>query len=201
MTGARPGWAANSGSVSSAWRPGWAGPTSTYSLGGARPLTGVKLKGWQWDTRPKPAKYLGGKTDVPSNKPKTVPVEATPERWAGGWDIDRIFVDLGEPGFLTEFWTAAMAEYQLDSDADVGQSLLDAATDYPVSAAASPSVLAIVTGMAGQLRTIGAVGSYFWLSTDYWDEYSALGTADVHSGWPIRLAGSAFRMAPASLAG
>ena len=128
-----------------------------------------------WDIRPKPAKYEGNKAEVPTNKPKTKPIEASAERWAGGWDIDRIFLDLGDPGFLAAFWNAAMQEYQLDSDADVATKILAAATD----GGESEGVIAGIASTAADLRAVGATLSHLFLSDDLFDVYADLRQDEV----------------------
>lgn len=145
------------------------------SFGTPKQLTSMKIKGYRWATRPKPAKYDGDKAEVPSNKPKTEPAEADAERWAGGWDIDRIFIDLGDPSFLTDFWNAAMLEYQQDSDADVAAKIIAAAT----SKAAADTVLGAVSGLASDLRKIGASLDVVRLSDDLFDQYAALKQSEV----------------------
>lgn len=145
------------------------------AFGTPKQLTSMKLKGWQWDVRPKPAKYEGNKAEVPTNKPKTKPVEASAERWAGGWDIDRIFLDLGDPGFLAAFWNAAMQEYQLDSDADVATKILADATDGGESA----GVIAGIASTAADLRAVGATLSHLFLSDDLFDVYADLRQDEV----------------------
>ncbi|GAT87968.1 HK97 family phage prohead protease [Paenarthrobacter nicotinovorans] len=138
-------------------------------------LTSMKIKGFRWETRPKPAKYNGNKEDVPTNKPKTIPWESEAGRWAGGWDIDRIFFDLGDASFLESFWRAAMAEYKADSNAEIGKQVLAAATQK----AAAPSVLAGISWTARDLRSIGAKASSIFLAEDIFDEYSDLKQSEV----------------------
>lgn len=145
------------------------------AFGTPKQLTSMKMKGWQWVTRPKPAKYAGNKTEVPTNKPKTKAIEATAERWAGGWDIDRIFLDLGDPGFLAAFWNGAMMEYQTGSDEDVAAKILDEATE----GTAASGVIAGIATTAADLRKIGATLSHLFLSEDLFDVYADLRQDEV----------------------
>lgn len=153
------------------------------SFGVPRQLTSMKVKGWQWDIRPTPAKYLGNKTAVPSNQPKTKPVEADASRWAGGWDIDRIYIDLGDPAFLTDFWTAATLEYQLASDFDIAATILAAATEPlqvdGVTPLVDTTILGALVGAASSLRRIGANTDYVVLAEDLFEEYAALKITDL----------------------
>lgn len=157
------------------WQAAKTGRPWVDSFGTPTPLKSMTLTGWAWDVKPKPAKYAGSKADVPSNKPKTKPITAPADRWAGGWDIDRIFFDLGDPSFLASFWAAAIEEYQQDSDWDVATKVLTAATVIPPGA----DVLADIGIIASELRVIGATVSNIWLATDLWEDYAALGVADV----------------------
>lgn len=161
----RPGW------IGEVWQAAKSGRPWIESLGTPGELTSMKLEGWAWETRPKPAKYSGNKTAVPSNKPKTKPITAEAERWAGGWDIDRIFIDLGSAEFLLSFWTAAAAEYDADSDADIAAKMIAAATDKGYSATAVSAIGAI----ASDLRKVGARANQIWLAEDVWDDYANLG--------------------------
>lgn len=145
------------------------------AFGTPKALNKMKMSGWAWETRPKPDKYTGNKTEVPTNKPKTKPIEATAERWAGGWDIDRIFLDLGDPGFLAAFWNAAMHEYQASSDEDVATKILDAAT----SAGESEGIIAGIASTAADLRAVGATLSHLFLSDDLFDVYADLRQDEV----------------------
>jgi phage head maturation protease len=70
----------------------------------ARPLTGAKITGWRWKVKPITAPYTGNKTDIPSNPATLEWVEETPNRIAGGHDIDRIYRDLGSPEMLASYW-------------------------------------------------------------------------------------------------
>lgn len=96
------------------------------------PLTsGLKVYGWKWDTLPKVGPYAGNKTPIPSNTVKIVPAEAPIVRYAGGWDIDRIFVDLGDPGFLEAFFRAATVDLGNQLEAGLADAIADAAVVDP----------------------------------------------------------------------
>lgn len=165
-------------------RDGWMGELWTAArtdrpwieaFGPTEQLTSMKLKGWRWGVRPTVAKYSGNKTEVPTNSPTTVPYEATAGRWAGGWDIDRIFLDLGEAGFLESFWQAAMAEYKRESDLDIAAQIIAAAT---VGGAAASTLGAIKAG-ARALRSVGANAGVIKLGLGAFDQYSDLTQSEV----------------------
>lgn len=157
------------------WAATKTGRPHIEAFGTPKQLKSMTMKGWQWETRPKPDKWAGNKTEVPTNKPKTKPVEATAERWAGGWDIDRIFLDLGDPGFLAAFWNAAMLEYQTSSDADVASKILTKATDKGTST----GVIGAISMTAADLRRIGATLSHLFLAEDLFDVYADLRQDEV----------------------
>lgn len=145
------------------------------AFGPTKQLTSMEIEGWQWETKPKPAKWAGNKTEVPTNKPKTKKVTHEAGRWAGGWDIDRIYFDLGTASFLASFWEAAMAEYKQESNTDIGEQVLAALTDKGTS----PTVLGAIKGVARDLRSVGATASTIFLGLDAFDEYADLKRADV----------------------
>jgi HK97 family phage prohead protease len=169
------GWGPREGWMGEVWQAANTGRPWITALGTPKQLTTMELKGWAWDVRPKVGKYSGNKTEVPTNKPKTKPVTGSAERWAGGWDIDRIFFDLGDPGFLTSFWTAAAAEYDAVSDEDIATKMLLAST----FAGYSPTAIAAIAAIATDLRKVGARASSIFLAEDVFDEYSSLKQADV----------------------
>lgn len=145
------------------------------ALGPVLPLTAYKVTGWQWDVQPEVAKWAGNKTEVPTNSPTTKKVEFTAERWAAAWDIDRIFMDLGEAGFLESFWRASMARYKLASDKNVGVQLLAGATDKGTSL----TTLAAIKATARDLIAVGGTASTIFLGLDAFDEYADLTQAEV----------------------
>src|SRR5207342_3688155 len=59
-------------------------------------------------------------------------------RLAGAWDIDRQFVDFGDPEFWAEFWAAGVESYLEESDNRAAAAIVDYAVDlttpgdYPV---------------------------------------------------------------------
>jgi len=169
------GWGLREGWMGEVWQAANTGRPWIEALGPVKPLTSMELRGWAWDVRPKVAKYSGNKTDVPSNKPKTKPITGTAGRWAGGWDIDRIFIDLGNADFLISFWTAAAAEYDIASNEDIATQLLTAATDK----GASPTALAAIASIATDLRQVGATVSQIFLAEDVFEDYGNLKQSEV----------------------
>ena len=180
------GWIGREDWLGELWAATRTGRPHIDAFGPTKQLNSMKLRGWRWATRPKPAKYDGNKTEVPTNKVATKAIEATAHRWAGGWDIDRIFIDLADPGFLAAFWQAAMLEYQRDSDTDVLTDLLKAATP----GAKSAGVLEAITSSAAAIRKIGGSMSHLFISDDLFAAYADLRSDEVPF-WLARATGTA----------
>lgn len=103
-----------------------------------KPLTSWKAVGYKWKTKPAVGKYTGDKTEIPSTKPEIVPVEMTAERWAGGNDIDRKFLDFNDSAFLAEYWAAMAESYALETDEDAAAWLTTNATAFTGGTFADP---------------------------------------------------------------
>lgn len=148
------------------------------SFGVPGQLTSMTRKGFKIGTRPSISKYAGNKTPITSTgKLTTTPVEYENYRWAGGWDIDRAFYDFGDEAYLTAFWNAAVEDYQVQSDTEVGDLVLDAAA---ANTAVYPNLLAGLIGLAGRGRAIkGAAVNRIKMADDLFDVYANLKQADV----------------------
>jgi HK97 family phage prohead protease len=143
------------------------------------PATGTKVYGWGWVTKPTGGPYAGNKADIPSGPVKTGPIESSLERWAGGNDIDRIFFDRGEPGFVEAYFSGLAADYSFDTEGIVAAHLLAAAT------AGAPG-LTLSAVLADAALALGGIGAGF--------SYAAI-AADLYSG----LSGIAAPNAPAAV--
>ena len=166
------------------------------ALGTPSPLqTGTKIKGWQWDVKPTVDTYAGNKGDIHSNKPKTKPVETDVHRSAGGWDIDRIFLDLGEAGFLGAFWEAAVADYKRDCEEYAAEKVLDGATVRPTA----PTLLAALGQLGADFATIGARLDAIFIAPDLFEDFAALTQAQVPF-WLANATGVSLRNQTATIA-
>ena len=148
-----------------------------------KPLTGMKLQGWRWVTRPAVGAYAGNKAEIPSNAVATEPAEAVAYRTAGGWDIDRVFVDLGDADVVEALFRAAVEDYKRKSEAAVLSQVLAAATVVP-DAATVPAALIALAAKAG---TIGANLSAIGFGPDAWAKFLAISNDSLP--WWIRSAG------------
>lgn len=146
------------------------------ALGTPKPLkTGTKIKGWKWDTKPEVDTYDGKKTAIPSNKVKTVPAEAPVKRAAGGWDIDRIYLDLGEAGFLEAFWTAAVASYKAHTE----EQTLTYVLDEIAPTITGGDLLGTLGKLGARFARLGASMDSIFIAPDLFEEYAALTQNEV----------------------
>lgn len=139
-------------------------------------LTGLKVYGWQWQLTPEVDDYAGNKTEVPTNPVKTVPIEDTAKRKAGGWDVDRVFFDLGDAGFLSSFLAMATDDYGIKTEAGYVADLLAGATVPP------DTITGLLDGIdviARALSQVGANVSFIGMSADLWSEYIAIPASDA----------------------
>lgn len=133
-------------------------------------LTSLRTIGWRWVQKPEVAEWAGNKANVPSNTPTTENAEWAIQRFAGGWDIAREFVDFGETEVIESFLTAAAGSYARKSDEWVLAQLLAAATDTAVTDVPTdiPAVLAGIVDGALAIIANDARPSYALVNpTDY----------------------------------
>lgn len=136
------------------------------------PLTSLKEVGWHWTTKPTVAKWLGNKTDVPSNTPATAPDTWQAGRWAGAHDHAREFIDFDSPDYWESYLKAMTESYARLTDIDALDQIIAGATT--VSAG---SVTGLTT--AGQKATAAIVdGALATLVKDV-PSYAIVG-ADVY---------------------
>jgi hypothetical protein len=139
--------------------------------------TGTRVYGWKWVSQPEVADYAGNKTPIPSNAVTTEPADAPITRLAGGWDVDRIYVDLGEPGYLEALFRAATRDYGMKTEAKVSAALKAEAT-----AAAAESLVDAFNVIATTLSEIGATPSFVGIAADLWGGFLGL-SSDAVPWW------------------
>lgn len=144
-------------------------------------LTGIDLKGWAWQAKARVDDYAGNKTEIPTNKPSTRPVSTTAKRLAGGWDVDRVFVDLGDGSMIREITEQAIQDYKDKSNARARAALLASAT-YLGEVAAETSLAAILIALGETATSIGARLDYLAMAPDVWSQFASL-TADEVPWW------------------
>lgn len=138
--------------------------------------SGLKVQGWRWVNKPEVGPWAGNKTEIPTNPVKTEPADAPIERIAGGWDVDRIFFDLGDAGFLQSFLAAATEDYGRKSEDAFALKIAAAASVAPDKAA---NLLEAMDVAARALSMRGARVSSIAMSTDLWSQYLAIKASDA----------------------
>lgn len=137
-------------------------------------LTGMKVFGWKWGARPVVGPYAGNKTAIPSNKIGFGPAEAPATRHAGGWDVDNIFVYLGDGSLLAAIFAAAAQDYGMKQEAAISAALVAEAT-----AATAADVIDGLSVIASTLAGSGARPSFIGLAPDLWGAFSSISASDA----------------------
>lgn len=164
-------------------RPGWLGELWTadnldmplVDAINKAPLTGVKVKGWRWATKPQVGAYTGNKTEIPTGAITTEPAEADAKRLAGGWDIDRIYLDLGDGSFIQSVFNAATIDVKRKLEAALATELKAKASTVAASATLTEALGKLGT-VAGQL---GSSLNLIAMAPDVWAKFTALKDSEV----------------------
>lgn len=109
------------------------------------PLTSRKAVGWRFITTPEVDDYSGFPAEVPSNAVDTEPVEVSAQRLAGGWKLNREFIDFNESAFITSFFRHATDDYARKVDLKVLSALSLAASGSQIEGGAVPSGISVAT--------------------------------------------------------
>jgi HK97 family phage prohead protease len=131
------------------------------------PATGTRVYGWGWLVKPTGGPYAGDKADIPSGPVSTGPLSSPLERWAGGNDVDRIFFDRGEPGFVEAYFAGLADDYALDTESILSAKLLAAAT-------AGPPTLSLGGVLADAVLALGGIGATFGFAAVAADLFTAM---------------------------
>lgn len=144
-----------------------------------QPLTsGLKQRGWAWKIRPVVADYEGNKTEIAGSPVETQLFETDTLRMSGGWDIDRIYVDLADGEMLRSIADGAVVDYQVKTDAKQRAVIVAAATAIPAPA----SLPAAIVEMGQRAAAIGSRLDYIALAPDVWSALAML-TRDEIPWW------------------
>ena len=149
-------------------------------------LTSLKVHGYKlvYPETPLVNKYAGSKAPIPaSGKVKTAPADATAQRWAGGWDVDRVFFDFNDYGFVKSVIQAAYEDYLMQTEAAAVVKLMGAAT--PVAGA---DVLEVLANLGSSAAALGSNISKVQFGSDHWAQFTTLTTAEVP--WWLQKQGS-----------
>lgn len=145
---------------------------------GTRTPTSQKLSGFKWVNKPVVAKYAGNKADVPSGPVSREVIETTLQRFAGAWDIDRVYVDLpGGEDFIQQIYVAAMDSYRQASEAYVAEVLL--AEGGVKTVAAGTDIVAVLSELGEAFAASGASLDFIQMSADYWAEFVNMKATDA----------------------
>lgn len=102
---------------------------------GSGALSGLKIQGWRWTTKPEVATWAGNKAAITSNAPATESYEVTASRLAGAHDIAREFRDFDVPGFWEGYFKGMTESYAKATDDATLDALLAGATAVTATAA------------------------------------------------------------------
>jgi hypothetical protein len=156
---------------------------------GVQDLNGMTIDGWKWETEPQVAPYAGNKAEIPTSPAKVVPAQATAQRIAGGWDLDRIYVDFST-GFVEAFQAAAVRDYRRKSQgyfvnghpAITGPPAVAAAEGFLADATdlgASPDLLTAIQSVVTFLTGNGANVSFLAMATDAYQDFFAVTSSEA----------------------
>lgn len=95
---------------------------------GSGALSGLKIQGWRWTTKPEVATWAGNKAAITSNAPATESYEVTASRLAGAHDIAREFRDFDVPGFWEGYFKGMTESYAKATDDATLDALIAGAT-------------------------------------------------------------------------
>jgi HK97 family phage prohead protease len=147
-------------------------------LGTPRGIDGLKVYGWKWEVKPEVDDYAGNKAEIPTNSPKLVPAESGVSRLAGGWDVDRIYIDLGDASLIEAMWQAAVEDYRVKTEAAVVAALEAESTVAPTTATFAQALVQLGTTASALGANVTGVG----IAPDLWSAFAAL-TRDEVPWW------------------
>lgn len=159
-------------------QPGWLGELwdgLTYEraiipLLNRKDMTALNFVGYRWTTKPTVDKYAGDKAEIPTSTAAVEPVPLKGQRWAGGWDFDRAFIDFNDHEFVSAFLRFAAEDYAYKTDQDAATWLNTNATAV---AGTAPDMLRAVA-RAGQAIRRGRAGAATFVVTNDADLESLL---------------------------
>lgn len=164
----RPAWLGELWSASNDERP-------FANMVGLGDLTSATFEGWAWTLKPKVSHYAGNKTEVPTSPATAGLVESgPPQRIAGAWDVDRIYVDFNT-GMLSSFLEGAVDSYNELLEEDLATLFQGLAV--PLEDVATP--LAAFTAVVASLVSVGARADYIAMAPDVFATFIGLNESEV----------------------
>lgn len=163
--------------IGEVWQARPEGRPHIDSLGGTKPLLGMRIEGWKWvEPTPAPEPYAGNLAEIPSDEWETAPVSEVPSRWAKGNKVDRIHKDLGSADLIASLFTILGRNYDGVSDKAVAADLVAGAT--PLAGGAT-SLIGAISKAFLQLRKLGATPSKTWMGEELFTEFAELKISDL----------------------
>ena len=155
---------------------------------GVGTLTSLKMFGFKWNVRPEVGRYAGNKTEIPTNTPTRARAEWNAQRFAGGWDVDRVFIDLpGGTDFIRDVFVEAVKSYKEQSEAYAVERLLAEATVVSTESTVTlPTLLATIGQDVSMVR--GGRVDVVQMGSGRWSQMLAMTEAQVP--WWMRGQGS-----------
>lgn len=145
-------------------------------------LTSIEAKGWRWKTRPTVGEYAGDKAEIPTSKAETEPVSEKAKRIAAGWDVDRIYADLGDPSMIEALWEGAAEDYALKSEVAFTKHVLAKATAVEDASGGTPKLIDNLIKLGAKATGQGSRIDFLAFGTDVWTAFTAL-TKDQVPWW------------------
>lgn len=140
-------------------------------LFGQAALTGMKIAGWRWATKPGVDAWAGNKAAVPSGTVSTEPYEVAAKRLAGAHDIAREFRDFDVPGFWEGYFKAMTESYARKTDEGVLADVLASATAVTSGTVPAGAPAGLVKIIDGALSFVDVASPSFALvAPDVWRE-------------------------------
>ena len=155
---------------------------------GVGTLTSLKMFGFKWNVRPEVGRYAGNKAEIPTNTPTRARAEWNAQRFAGGWDVDRVFIDLpGGTDFIRDVFVEAVKSYKEQSEAYAVERLLAEATVISTESTVTlPTLLATIGQDVSMVR--GGRVDVVQMGSGRWSQMLAMTEAEVP--WWMRGQGS-----------
>lgn len=130
-------------------------------------LTSTNVVGWKWAQEPEVDVWNGNKSAIPTNVPTATPYNVGFQRFAGGWDIAREYIDFGQQEIIDELMAKAVNSFAKKSDKWAIAQVLAAATVAPVGAmpvgadvVTTPTLVKLVRGALRVLTEADALPTF-----------------------------------------
>lgn len=140
-------------------------------------LTSTSVIGWKWTQEPEVDVWNGNKAAIPSNTPTATPYNLGFQRFAGGWDIAREYIDFGQQDIIDDLMAKAVKSFSQKSDKYALAQVLAAATVAEVGAlptgddvVKTPTLVKLVRGALRVLTQADALPSFAVVDTAGYEE-------------------------------